>query len=145
MCVPRPATGVWGGGGISVREASEGLCECVCACKPKECCGSAFTTEFLSLLARDERGFESVFCTIPVWKCHLRQPLARAACVTGHVLSLCMPVCIWDMCSALLPAEPAKKKAGAMSPSLGREPRSFGHSGAGLEWLGGSGRSLYLT
>lgn len=63
------------------------------------------------------------------WPC----PVSVYACVyLEHVLSFAT-------------AEPAKKKAVAMSPSLGRDPRSFGHSGAGLEWLGGSGRSLYLT
>lgn len=44
-------------------------------------------------------------------------------CIT--VLSLRVSVFPWDMCSALLPVEPANEKAAAASPSLGRDPGSL--------------------
>lgn len=56
-----------------------------------------------------------------------RQSLTAAGFVTCciTVLSLRVSVFPWDMCSALLPVEPANEKAAAASPSLGRDPGSL--------------------
>lgn len=48
--------------------------------------------------------------------------------VTGHasVLHVCVCLCLRDVCSASRRVEPAKRRATAVSPSLGRDRRSPG-------------------
>lgn len=66
--------------------------------------------------------------------------LLEAAFVAGHINVLSLSVCLWNRCSALLTAGPAKGKAAAVFSSLGRDPRSL--SSAGLQWLDWSGAGL---
>lgn len=100
-------------------------------CEPRDCCVCAFTSE-LSLRARDEERDMAV-CAYVLSESCWRQlvtgqtvwPVMSVSC-----LYLCVSVCHQETGLALLTVEPAKGKAAATSPSLGRDPGCLG------SWLG---------
>lgn len=60
--------------------------------------------------------------------------MSGADFVMSHVLSLCVFICLWDMCSDL-PVEPAKGKAAAAPPNWVPRHKAEDRSSPGLEWL----------
>lgn len=113
---------------------TQGIHENGCACEPREGC-ECFGCLCLCLTL--------VLCAGGV----VGSTSSVALCATRHVsvLSVCvLCLCVWDLCSASLPGEPANRQVVAMSPCLGRDPWS---PGAGLDpsrqaggsWAGDAG------
>lgn len=92
----------------------------LCTCEQGECCVCACTSDLISLPAREEEGVSTIYVYVLHESCW-RQPLAEAACVTGHVSVLCVSVTLGYMLS-FTTGWTYKMKVIAAAPSLGRDP-----------------------
>lgn len=63
----------------------------LCTCEQGECCVCACTSDLISLPAREEEGVSTI-CVYVLHESCWKQPLAEAACMTGHVSVLCVSV-----------------------------------------------------
>jgi len=107
---------------------TQGICECVCACEPRDChvCVLSLLTLCLHQLKRRKGTWLSMFMfgVSPIHRSCWTQHLVHGTlCAWPCQFPLC--VCVWDACSASLPVELANSEVAAVSLSLGRDPRSL--------------------
>ena len=106
-----------------------GIHEFAHACEHGECGVRAMPVTFCLCQPKRSRG-HGCLCLCPVWVLKVGaagdSALSVAVCVTSNVnvlcICVCMCLCLWDMCLALLLAEPIKGKAAASSLRPGESP-----------------------
>lgn len=115
-----------------------GICECICAYEPGQCCLYACMSVLLSSWAREEKWDLTVFYLSLVCKYSWRQFLTRVAFVAGCVNASCLCLCVSGLCSEFVTSWTSKGGKEQMHPPTWAEttgPQALGWASApALEW-----------